>query len=267
VRRSARCRKNRPAFSLSPPPAPPAGVGEGEGCVRCSFRFGWSVFLWSNKPDLELSPLLPVICILAMVAGRWITEVGQMVGSEAPGVPLLEISSRCALCVAGHRGGGDGAEIRWNSLIWRLGKCSLSSELRAELRRQLLSSENGGRQPVSLSSSVTQMAEGRPQGADASADASSSSSSRLEAIGEAVLQLLGVHPTLLWLEAMGWRAGGPKWFVPGGGRIVSVRWRQYGPDCCFRVRFEVLLVNFRDCSVFSFLLCPLVRFVLSQLHI
>lgn len=104
-------------------------------------------------------------------------------------------------------------------------------------------------------------------GAGESADIVIPVSSRLEAIGEAVLQLLGVHPTLLWLEAMGWRAGGPKWFVHGGGRIVSVRWRQYGPDCSFIVRFEVLLVKFRVCSVFSFLLCPLVRFVLSQLHI
>lgn len=225
------------------------------------------MFLWFNNVDLKLPFLLPVICFVVMAAATFITGAGQKAGSDVPSVPVLEISFCCALCAAGHHGGGVRTEVQWSSLIWRLGRSSLSSASRVELRRQPLSSEKGGRQPVSSIAPVNQLAEGQPQGAVTSVDAPSSSSSRLEAIREAVLQQLGVHPNLFYSEMMGWRADSPKWFVTGGGRSISERRWQPGPDCNLTVRFGVLHAISRDGSVISFLVCPVMRFVPSQLFI
>jgi hypothetical protein len=126
-----------------------------------------------------------------------------------------------------------------------------------ELRRLLIPASVSGRRAV-FSFLLVTLVDRWP--IDVLALASTFSSSRRDAFGEAVLLRCGFWLPLL-LELGSWRAGGPKWFVPGDGRDVSPSTQRLGPNRNHNFYFRVLLVISRDWSVFSFLLSPYLNFV------
>lgn len=202
--------------------------------------------------------------LLSMVKRRDAEEEKNAWICRSDVVPIFWWSdtSCSALFAEGHHGGGDGVENIWSIWSARIGSGSFSSAQKPELRRLL---NNGGRWAVSLATPVTLLVERRPLQAVAHDCARLPSSSRRDVLGEAVLHWCTAHSFLLWrrLESAGWRSNGVKWFVPGGDWTASVlRW-QHGPDCVFRSRHGVLLASSRDQFVISFLVSPLLRFVLS----
>lgn len=214
--------------------------------------------------------LLLLVFALALVAGAVAAGGGHLAGSDEALFPLLAVTLCFALHTGCHCGGGDGVEAGQSFGIWRLGSCSSSSTTKLQLCRPLISPENGGRWAVSMAPSMTLLVEGRPFGADALVGARSSSSSRLHAIGEAVLLRFGVQLVILWhlrrLKTASRRSDGPKWFVPGDGRDVSLLRQFLGPDCNLNSRFRVLQDKVRDWLVISVLWSPFLNSVLL-LHI
>lgn len=236
--------------------------------VSCRICLLLCMCVCRNKPDLEFSFLLPVICVAALVVGALVTGAGWMARSEGLPVPELQDNPHLAPCKGNHQGGGYEAESRWRSSIWQLERSS-SSPMRVEgLWRQSLShADSDDRLPASSTPSMILMTKGRSHGAKASTGVGSSSSSRLHAQREAVLRRLGGHLSFFRLTMAGWRSGDPKWCVPGGGRTGSKQAQCFGPDCNRSFRFRVLLAKTRDWFVMFFLLSPLLRFVMSLLFI
>jgi hypothetical protein len=215
------------------------------------------VFL-PNKPAPFSLVLLSVCCVLAMAAGARSTGAARGWGTEAlskgyewfpdPVEGLLLVLSS-----DGHCGGGKGVEKRRRSRIRRLGWGISPLEILDELRRLIILSGSGRRQPV-LSSPGYLLVEGRP---DASTDCCRRSSSFLPAwclIGRqlCIFSSESIIPATSFCGSYR-QCGGdpiiPSGFVPGDGGIESGKEMFFGPNCDFGSRSRVLSARFRDLLV------------------
>jgi hypothetical protein len=213
--------------------------------------------------------LLPLICVVVVVASMLIAGEDWQDGSEACSVPDLKECPCSARSAGDHRGDGACVKSSSSAWIWQLGKNSSSPTPTVELRRQ--PKHAFFRWAVSAILPVISRAEWRPQEASVSmATQAYLLPPGMKAKREVALQWFRIRLFLfqfLQLRMAGRRAVCPKWFVPGGARIVSELWQKIGPDCNLSSPFRVLHGKSRDWLVIFFLLCPCMRFVLSLLHI
>lgn len=118
-----------------------------------------------NKSDPSHVLLLPSSSAVARVAGAFLVDVRCRAGSGVH-VLLLEFGSSFFLHSSGHHGGGWKMERKWRIQIWRLGSLSSLTLDGGRWRLPLLVSfagdGDGGRRPAASSSSVTLLAERRP---------------------------------------------------------------------------------------------------------
>lgn len=215
----------------------------------------------SNKPEMGGVLILSAVLVPAMVVEAKVAREDGLPGSDVFYVPELQEGSHLVPHDGGHRGGGRAVENRRSS-FWLSGKSSSSPKFEDELRRPYWL-------PVSFTPSVIFLAKGWLLRALASGLAPALLlPPGLQAYWEAVLLRLRFHLSLFWallLKEVGWRSDDPKWFVPGGGRTVSVLWQLSGPDCNQNSCFRVLPAKIRDWFVIFLLLSPCLGFVTQLL--
>lgn len=94
--------------------------------VSCRICLLLCMCVCKNKPDLEFSFLLPVMCAAALVVGALVAGASWIARSEGLPVPELQDNPHLAPCEGNHQGGGYEAESRWRSSIWQLERISSS---------------------------------------------------------------------------------------------------------------------------------------------